>query len=361
MLFVTLLYPLATILCLLISCRTNCNYLIPSSVNQGASVAECTNDAMSADWFDRDTDARYVIWFYREPNDNCEWKYQTRVSTNNMRDVKSSLQKIMSNLLTLSAPCTNDAAPDKPGKVPKQPPRNIESAVTTLRKQKDDSGSAATTLPADDRCPIVVDTRTQLEWDEGHAPCAHRLEIQNDPGLVDTLETLVNGDRSHPVQVYCRSGNRSGKAQSILKGMGWTHVTNAGGWQSGQADAIKKLCDCKTRSKKPAKNRPVCKKCGTAKSGEATCCARGGDWFKKCGNAGDKKFAYTWDDGFVACKSKSITCLCFLQKLPFCPSQITLYPQQSRLSLRQPKTLWNSLKAALICQRSRLQCKQPAW
>ena len=219
----------------------------------------------------------------------------------------------MLDLLPLSAPCSGsgNAAPEKPrnpSNHPKQPADKETTAIT----------SVFTTLPYDERCPIVIDVRTQLEWDEGHAPCAHRLEIQNDPGLVAKVEALANGDRSHPVQVYCRSGNRSGQAQKILKDRKWTHVTNAGGWQSGQADAIKKLCDCKTRSKDPSKNLALCQKCGTGKSGEPSCCARGGNWFKKCGNPGDARFAHTWDEGMKACRSKSIDRLCSLHRnLPF--------------------------------------------
>ena len=47
-----------------------------------------------------------------------------------------------------------------------------------------------------------------------------------------------------------------------------------------------------------------CPKCGTIqKSGKLSCCARGGAWFKKCGNVGDSKFEHTWVEGMQACKS----------------------------------------------------------
>ena len=106
------------------------------------------------------------------------------------------------------------------------------------------------------RCPLVIDTRTQLEWDAGHAPCAHRLEIQNDPAAVPDILfvlqvlSLVKGDLTHPVQLYCSTGDHAGRAvraQKLLQKEKWTRVTNAGGWESGQADAIKKLCDCKRK------------------------------------------------------------------------------------------------------------------
>ena len=46
-----------------------------------------------------------------------------------------------------------------------------------------------------------------------------------------------------------------------------------------------------------------CAKCGTSKTGKRSCCARGGAWFKNCGDIGDKKFEHTWAEGVQACKS----------------------------------------------------------
>ena len=56
----------------------------------------------------------------------------------------------------------------------------------------------------------------------------------------------------------------------------------------------------------PTKNSKGCPKCGTLKhSGKVTCCARGGAWFKNCGDFGDTRFDHTWAEGVDACKSKS--------------------------------------------------------
>ena len=49
----------------------------------------------------------------------------------------------------------------------------------------------------------------------------------------------------------------------------------------------------------------TCRECGTIKkSGIRSCCARGGSWFKKCGDVGDTKFGHTWAEGIHACKSR---------------------------------------------------------
>ena len=46
-----------------------------------------------------------------------------------------------------------------------------------------------------------------------------------------------------------------------------------------------------------------CDKCVTTKkSGKSSCCARGGAWFKNCGDVGDPMFDHTWAEGIQACR-----------------------------------------------------------
>ena len=64
---------------------------------------------------------------------------------------------------------------------------------------------------------------------------------------------------------------------------------------------------CAEASKNPSQstlsNRQGCAACGIVKkSGKRSCCARGGAWFKNCGDAGDGKFDHTWTEGIQACK-----------------------------------------------------------
>ena len=58
-----------------------------------------------------------------------------------------------------------------------------------------------------------------------------------------------------------------------------------------------------TTSLSEASSSKKCPKCGTTKkSGKHSCCARGGSWFKKCGDGDDTKFDHTWVEGMQACK-----------------------------------------------------------
>ena len=50
----------------------------------------------------------------------------------------------------------------------------------------------------------------------------------------------------------------------------------------------------------------VCLRCGTiGKSGEMSCCGRGGSWFKSCGGSVHTKLQHTWYEGIQACKARS--------------------------------------------------------
>ena len=56
----------------------------------------------------------------------------------------------------------------------------------------------------------------------------------------------------------------------------------------------------------PTASRSGCPKCGTIKkSAKRSCCARGGAWFKNCGDAGDPRFDHTWTEGIQACQSSA--------------------------------------------------------
>ena len=48
----------------------------------------------------------------------------------------------------------------------------------------------------------------------------------------------------------------------------------------------------------------MCPKCGTIeKSGQVSCCGRGGSWFKNCGGSGNTQLDYTWSEGIQACNA----------------------------------------------------------
>ena len=59
-----------------------------------------------------------------------------------------------------------------------------------------------------------------------------------------------------------------------------------------------------TTTSASAVSTKVCPKCGSTRtSGKLSCCARGGAWFKNCGDGDDPKFDHTWVQGIQACQT----------------------------------------------------------
>lgn len=76
-----------------------------------------------------------------------------------------------------------------------------------------------------DAAAVVVDVRTQAEYDGGHIAGAILLPL--DRIATDSLTQLPNKEQT--VLIYCRSGNRSAQAASQLASMGYTNIIDFGG------------------------------------------------------------------------------------------------------------------------------------
>ena len=68
----------------------------------------------------------------------------------------------------------------------------------------------------------VIDVRTEAEWNTGHLEGALHIEWQ------DILKISSDVDKDEEIFLYCRSGNRSGKAKKILLDAGFVNAKNAG-------------------------------------------------------------------------------------------------------------------------------------
>lgn len=73
---------------------------------------------------------------------------------------------------------------------------------------------------------IVLDVREQNEYDSGHIPGAVLLPV----GTIDEdTAAAVIPEKDSTVLVYCRSGNRSKTASSVLAELGYTNIYEFGG------------------------------------------------------------------------------------------------------------------------------------
>ncbi|WP_018616775.1 rhodanese-like domain-containing protein [Segetibacter koreensis] len=70
----------------------------------------------------------------------------------------------------------------------------------------------------------LVDVRSPQEFAGKHFPNAINIPLDQVPQKVNEFKEMPK-----PIIAYCRSGNRSGMAVSILKQAGITDVINGGG------------------------------------------------------------------------------------------------------------------------------------
>ena len=72
--------------------------------------------------------------------------------------------------------------------------------------------------------PLIIDVRSQREWDTGHLESAVLIPHTQ---ITERIAEVAK-DKSKPIYVYCRSGRRSGLAKTALERMGYTRVENVG-------------------------------------------------------------------------------------------------------------------------------------
>lgn len=74
---------------------------------------------------------------------------------------------------------------------------------------------------------LVIDVRSQNEYESGHiAITDHNFNVMN--GEFESKLDSLSKDSTY--YLYCRSGNRSGKALQIMKANGFENVYNVGGF-----------------------------------------------------------------------------------------------------------------------------------
>ena len=73
---------------------------------------------------------------------------------------------------------------------------------------------------------IVLDVRTQEEYDGGHLPGAACLPVET---MADGDLSVLLPDKQAPLVVYCRTGHRSADAAQILTELGYADITDLSG------------------------------------------------------------------------------------------------------------------------------------
>ena len=72
---------------------------------------------------------------------------------------------------------------------------------------------------------VILDTRTQEEYNQGHIPNAILIPYDE---ILEKAETVLT-DKNQLILVYCRSGRRSKLAAEDLVKLGYTNIKEFGG------------------------------------------------------------------------------------------------------------------------------------
>lgn len=85
---------------------------------------------------------------------------------------------------------------------------------------------------------VVLDVRTPTEFASGHIANAVNINFE-DPNFDENVSYLA---KDVTYAVYCRSGNRSGKATSVMSKLGFTNIYDLNGgvidWQAAGGQLV---------------------------------------------------------------------------------------------------------------------------
>lgn len=91
---------------------------------------------------------------------------------------------------------------------------------------------AVSSKPAAKARGVWIDVRTPEEFRSGHLQGAINIPVQQ----IRAAIMAVSPDKHAPLHLYCRSGRRVEVALQELKALGYTNITNHGGYE----DLLKK-------------------------------------------------------------------------------------------------------------------------
>ena len=123
--------------------------------------------------------------------------------------------------LAALAGCSSDSDSDGAG----------DDSGASIRLVSPSQGAEIQANPPDDL--VILDVRTKEEFDTGHLEGAAMIDFYSH----DFADQLAELDRDVPYLIYCRSGNRSGQATSLMQELGFTDVADVDGGITAWAEA----------------------------------------------------------------------------------------------------------------------------
>lgn len=97
------------------------------------------------------------------------------------------------------------------------------------------SGEEALEKMKADEGYIILDVRSQSEFDSGHIPEAICIPVET----IGSKAPEGLPDKEQTIYVYCRSGNRSRQASEKLSALGYTGIVEIGGISAWPGDVVR--------------------------------------------------------------------------------------------------------------------------
>jgi len=83
---------------------------------------------------------------------------------------------------------------------------------------------------------VILDVRTEDEWNDGIIPNAINIDIYKGQGFIYAIEEL---DKSKNYYVYCKAGGRSEQACNIMNQLGFENTYNLiGGMMQWKGEVV---------------------------------------------------------------------------------------------------------------------------
>lgn len=83
---------------------------------------------------------------------------------------------------------------------------------------------------------VILDVRTQDEWNDGIIPGAINIDIYKGQGFIYEVDQL---DKSKNYYVYCKAGGRSAQACAIMNQLGFDTTYNlVGGFSQWKGESV---------------------------------------------------------------------------------------------------------------------------
>lgn len=103
-------------------------------------------------------------------------------------------------------------------------------ALATLPAHAQDISAPEALQAAQDGRIKLIDIRTPPEWKQtgvahGALPI-NMIHPQGPAGFLNEVMAIVGGDRTAPIALICRTGNRTTQVQKFLQAQGFTQVYN---------------------------------------------------------------------------------------------------------------------------------------